>query len=321
MPAFVSGDDGQKIAWVEKALQLHEEVSRLRPDDDMFPSMSVAQCIHNLAATLQSANRPREAELYYHRAIEQMSKVAERHPEEPMCYLGLADSYCNLGLLHHGANRIGEAQADFERADSYFDWLMKLGSSPQRIAVSRSALALNWGNLYLETGQIQKATELYNRGTAWCENILSREPDLAPIRENALKLHGSKANIYDAQKRYAEAAEEWQSVAEFSQGPNRLLFRIQRCLSLAHAGDFVRSTTEASAILVEPACTQDILYNGACVFALSRKNEEAVELLSKLHNKGYFENPDHLRNLATDPDLDSIRMRADFSKLLNRPLK
>jgi hypothetical protein len=85
----------------------------------------------------------------------------------------------------------------------------------------------------------------------------------------------------------------------------------------------------------------DILYNGACVFALSstavlkdkklvqaeRENlaekysARALKLLEKANATGFFAAPSALENLKNYNDLDSLRSRQDFKTLLAELLK
>lgn len=95
-------------------------------------------------------------------------------------------------------------------------------------------------------------------------------------------------------------------------------YRILRALSLARGGDSLRATAEAQAIVADPACTPDMRYNVACVFALAGRSEKAIDLLSKLQNEGYFKNTDHRRALRTDSNLDSLRQRDDILRRLQK---
>lgn len=68
---------------------------------------------------------------------------------------------------------------------------------------------------------------------------------------------------------------------------------------------------------VWPKLPPDMLYNCACVFALSGRTEKAIAILKKLRDNGYFDKADNLNNLRTDKDLDSLRRRDDFVKLVS----
>jgi hypothetical protein len=45
--------------------------------------------------------------------------------------------------------------------------------------------------------------------------------------------------------------------------------RLERALALAHAGDHVRATKEANAVVSEHPASGDLVYNAACVYSLA----------------------------------------------------
>jgi hypothetical protein len=90
---------------------------------------------------------------------------------------------------------------------------------------------------------------------------------------------------------------------------------------LARAGDSARAAAEAEKLATEPGGSPDMLYNCACVFALTDRLDKAVALLSKLRSDGYFDKADNLKNLQTDTDLDSLRRRDDFLNLVTSATK
>ncbi len=313
------GDEQQRLEWIKKAVQMAEELYRLGPGDNAGHNiMLLGQCHHDLACTLHARNPSIEAEENYRQAIRLFTRMLEGFPEHDGCRLGLADSHCNLGLLYLSTHRLELAESALRRADALLEPLM---TRMVLARTSRSAVALNWGNLYLELGQIDKALASYDRGIEWCEAVLRSEANFTPARDRVWKLHGARAQVFDSQKRYAEAAVEWERAVKWAEGSMRLQLRMYRCISLARSGDSARAAAEADVLAAEPACPPDSLYNCACVVALSGRAEKAVALLIKLRNNGYFDDANRLKNLRTDPDFDSLRRRDDFLKLLNEAAK
>jgi serine/threonine protein kinase len=328
---LVSGDDRQRLAWGEKAVELGKELCRREPDDDQHHPTDLAQSHHDLAAQFQNRNRLREAEEHYQQAIRLYSAVLAKHPDHTGCKLGLADSYGNMGLLYHQTGRTGQAEREYQHADVLLEALMREAPNNYRVtaSASRSAVALNWGNLLIETGQLGPALSFYEHGIEWCESLLRKEPNYAPAREHALKLHGSKANVYEGLHRYAEAVPHWDRVVELADGPARMEYRLRRALALVRGGDHARATASAVALAAEPNCPPDSLYNVACVLSLAHPAvladktlsaaeqrvqaracaEKAVAVLKKLAGNGYFKNPANLNNLRSDADLNPLRQR------------
>jgi tetratricopeptide (TPR) repeat protein len=263
-------------------------------------------------------NRLPEAEDHYREAIRLMAQVVGRYPEQAEYKLGLAESYGNLGLLHHSRQRVEEAENAFQRADGLLAPLLGDGRPGFMAATSRSSVAINWGNLYLQRGQTDKALSSYDRGLRWSEDVLRQEPTYAPARDMVLKLHGSKALAYDAHQRFAEAATEWKRTIEFAKGSARLDYRMRRCVSLARGSDSTRAAEEVEALATDPGCSPDMLYNVACVFSLAHRADKAISVLHKLQLSGYFDKAENLNTLRADTDFDSLRQRDDFLKLIDR---
>jgi hypothetical protein len=145
--------------------------------------------------------------------------------------------------------------------------------------------------------------------------VLKKDRTYPGAQEMAFNLHGARAQTYEVLHRHAEAAAEWQRVVELAEGPARRNYRMLWCLALVRAGNSARAVAEAAALAAEPGCPPDMLYNAACVFALSGEGDKAVALLSRLRQSGYFDKGESLHNLLTDPDLDSLRKRKDFDQL------
>jgi hypothetical protein len=110
--------------------------------------------------------------------------------------------------------------------------------------------------------------------------------------------------------------------------------RLYRALSLARIGDHKRAATAAEMLAAAPAVN---LYNVACIYALAmpaarQDNKlpaderervaeqyaaQALASLAKANTAGHFKDPANLEQLRKDTDLDSLRSRDDFKKLLN----
>lgn len=114
---FFFGDDLQRnVVWVEKALALKEKQCRLDPSNKVELRIALGQTLHDMGSRLQEASRLGQAEKYVGRAIEIWTKVVAEHPEQTICKKGMADSYGNLALIYHSADRAQMAETAFERA-------------------------------------------------------------------------------------------------------------------------------------------------------------------------------------------------------------
>jgi len=318
--AAVTGDDEKQLASWEKVLALAEELCQLDPENDLERPTDLAQAHHLLASFLHAPprNRPSEAEPHYQRAIELMEHVIAKHPEQAGCRSGLADSYGNLGLLYSITGRPAHAEEMFRRADALLDTLMRDDPNHLIYPLSRASAAMNWGNLAVSAGRLDEGISRCERAIEWSETVLRKEPNLAMARSVVLHANGNLAIACENSGRFKAALPHWDRVIALSSGPEQLNYRFRRIQVRIKVGDFTQAAIEAEAIAAESNCSPDMLYNCACVLALSGHAEKAVTLLSKLRSGGYFEKAENLNNLRTDKDFDSLRRRDDFAKLVNR---
>lgn len=299
-----------------------EELCRLEPDEDLHHPIALAQCHNALGGHLCDEQKSyAEAEPHFRQAAELFARVIERHPERTGCRLGLASSYNNLGESFYGRRLLELAENAYRQADTLLEPLMGERSVEFAPEETRALVALNWGKVHLDRGKIDEALARFDRGIIWSEAVLQKEPRYAPARERARMLHASKAATYDKMKRFREAVVEWKRCLDLSEGAEHRAFRMQLGISLLRGGDIAHAVAEADAVVAEPSCPSYLLYNGACVFALAGRPEKAVALLGKLRSAGYFDQAENLKMLLTDPDLDSLRRREDFRKLLPAPTK
>jgi hypothetical protein len=105
---------------------------------------------------------------------------------------------------------------------------------------------------------------------------------------------------------------------------------------LAHLGQHDQATAEATKVLLEKSLDGYNLYNLACIFTVSsaaahkdvnlssaerdKQSEQyaarAVNLLTRAQTAGLFALAANVQNLKKDKDLDPLRSRTDYKKLV-----
>src|SRR5262249_12583152 len=117
---------------------------------------------------------------------------------------------------------------------------------------------------------------------------------------------------------------------------NLLYARLGRGLALAQLGDHARAAAEADDVAQAKDVTAGTFYNLACLHAqvsaaaskdaslpqaerdplAERHSLRAIELLARAQADGYFKAPARVAYLKKDPDLDPMRSRDDFKRLV-----
>jgi hypothetical protein len=105
---------------------------------------------------------------------------------------------------------------------------------------------------------------------------------------------------------------------------------------LTRAGDHARAAAEAGELAALPDATGDDLYFLARVYTMAMRPAQgdgrlpspererlaenyavqAMALLQRLQSQGYFKDANHAKALRTDEDLQQLRGREDFRRLL-----
>ncbi len=312
------------VSWCQKTLELRQEIVRRQPDD-AAAAANLAQGHLNLGVRLHLLHRRNEAEEQYLHAVDAAKKVVAERPDLIGCRTTLADAYINLGLSYHQTDRKDQRfkqrrrQADecFQEAETLLQRLMRDHPHHPEFFISYAAVCVNHGNLRYETEGIDSALKVFKCGTEAIEDLLRKDPTHPKAREHAFMLHAIRGQIREEQRRFADAVKEWNRVLELAKEADRPRYRMWRALSLLHDGDSDGAAAEAERLAAETKASPETLYNAACIYARSDRAEKAVVLLSKLRSNGYFDNADNLKTLQTDTDLDSLRRRDDFAKLLN----
>jgi tetratricopeptide (TPR) repeat protein len=135
--------------------------------------------------------------------------------------------------------------------------------------------------------------------------------------------HAGRALARDQMRQYADAVHDWDRAIELGPKEQQATFRIGRARSRLLAGQVAEAMAEIADLTkaAAPILDGSQNYNLACFFALAsgkitdKKQEygnRAMEWLQKAVKAGYTDAAQFKR----DTDLESIREREDFKKLI-----
>ena len=143
----------------------------------------------------------------------------------------------------------------------------------------------------------------------------------------------SRAIAYHRLRKFTEAIKDWDKAIELSQMAEQPHLRAARAASRAQAGQVAEAMAEVAEAAAEvaelaknPSADAHSWYNFACVYAIAsgisadKKQEysdRAMELLQKAVKAGWSDTA----HMAKDTDLDAIRRRDDFEKLIEELAK
>jgi serine/threonine-protein kinase len=305
------------------ARRLFEQLAKAHPEVTKYQA-DLAGTFNNLGVLQAESGRRDEAERSWGEARRLFEQLAQTHPEVTKYQVDLAGTYTSLGLLQHESGRRVEAERSYGEARRRYEQLAKAHPEVPEYQADLALTYNNLGNLQVDSGRAGAALDWYARAMEALQAALTIDPMHAKARRYLRNAHWSRAQALTRLARHAEAARDWGRVIDLVDGPLRPAFRLQLAVSLARAGDHAQAVAEASALAEAKDADATMVYNAACVGAQASaavKNDttladryaaRAVELLREAVAKG-FKDVEHLKK---DSDLDRLRGRDDFKKLV-----
>jgi tetratricopeptide (TPR) repeat protein len=323
---------------LRRALALAEGL--VREDPSSVPYLSAEADIRiTLGSFLWNHNKRAEAEDHYRRAVALYEDLRREQPEAASHRLVLAKAYLNLtNVLQNTKRSPHEFHA---RAEALLEQLHGERPEDNEIRESLAVLRVNWAYMQMAEGKREAALADLAKNVQMLEEALRREPSHAGLRDCLLRTHGVRGQVYEGQKRFAEAAAEYGRQVELSPSPEAADFRrLFLALAYARAGQHTRADQvledwKTRATLDAPPeqllhCSTVYCTNLAAVRSdsqlpsaerealVERYGSRAVAFLGKLHERGYFKDPSRAAALRTEEDFRLLHGRDDFKKLLEQ---
>jgi tetratricopeptide (TPR) repeat protein len=313
----------------------------------------LADTYHELALVQRFRNQPDDAlrwELKSLAAREELVKVA---PDDSATLDSLATSHYYIGVFQRDLGRPAEALRSLERAMTIEEAQVRihpLARYEEKLGGTYVVTAL----LQRETGNLQEAAKYYGTALEMYGRVVQANPSVTRYRQHLAVAHYDLGHLQRELKdldaavaSYDAARAQWERLAaEHTDIPLHRVWVdmaiLGRAMARATAGDHEGATAEAETVARRQAkgrpTTTDccIPADVADVYALAsaaasrdpklsalerqeraeRYAKRAVASLKEAAATGWFETPLHLNELRTDKELDSLRQRDDFQKLL-----
>jgi tetratricopeptide (TPR) repeat protein len=316
---------------------------------DDFPAVpdyrqELATTHNNLGILLQDTGHAREAEGEYRQALVLFQRLAEDFPASPVYGEGLAAGHNSLGIVFARSGRTPEAAGEFRQA---LDLYRQLADDFPAVPEYRRELARGHNNLGLmlrRTGRAQEAEEEYRRALALKQRLAHDFPavpdyqnEVAGSLVNLARLVGDRQDFVGARRLLEEALPYHRAALkanprhpayrDFYRNNAEMLADI-----LLHLGAHADAAAAADQLAERAVDPPNDLYNAACFLArcvpLAEKDgqlpatrqkelardyaDRALAVLRQAVEKGYKD----VANMEKDPDLNPLRQRDDFRRLL-----
>jgi eukaryotic-like serine/threonine-protein kinase len=277
---------------------------------------------HNSLGNLQSQlGQGVEAEKHYRKALGLEERLAAEFPTLPDYRHGVAVSHTSLGslLMHLGKRK--EAEDQYRKGLELREKLATEFPAVSEYRVQLGGNYCNLGTLVRDGGQPADSLGLFDKAIETLGTVARAEPRNVTARLFLRNSYWGRAVAHDRLKKYAEALKDWDQAIELSPKLEQLQLRAARATSRVNAGQVAEAVAEVAELRKQFGWNAGQLYNFARVYSIASAQvadkkqefaEAAMELLQKAVRFGW---KDHV-HITKDTDLDPLRARDDFQKLV-----
>lgn len=329
-------DLGRRSEAVEsfyRAIQIEDQLAAKYPEGPRY-RMEAASTRNNLGLVLRDLGQRLEAERAYREALPILQKLVTEFPQNREYRWILSAVSNNLGIVLASQGQRAEAEQSFRRALTNWEQLAAEAPGRPRYRLNVASSCLELGSLSRAQGQWTASLEWFQKATDLLAPLVAQEPKWIHARANLRSAHWGRAQALVGLGRHREAAEALNRALELAEGPERATLRLQRAFALLRSGQPPPAIAEVESLIQGDSVPATTLYDAACLLALASAQEKvsdstriahadrAVVLLRRAQALGLFGDANHRAHLKQDPDLDSLRHRPDFQKLvtdLERP--
>jgi serine/threonine protein kinase/Tfp pilus assembly protein PilF len=305
-----------------KALALQEKLATEYPAVPGY-RQDLAKSHYSLAFQLRNQRKRSQAEQHYRMALDLQEKLAAEYPDQPEYRLDLAKSHNGFGLLLAGMGKQLEAEQQHRMA---LDLQEKLAADFPAVPQYRIDLGgsyCNFGVLLYTRNRPSESVPWFEKAIRSLTAVHQQNPQLVVAKQYLRNSHTARARTYARLRQYAEAIKDWDKAIELTPPAEQPRYRAPRAMTYLRAGQVSQSVAEVAELTKSTNWKANQWYDFACVYAVASGKvadkkqeyaERAMELLQKAVKAGYSD----AAHMQKDSDLDSLRGRDDFKKLMQQ---
>jgi tetratricopeptide (TPR) repeat protein len=155
---------------------------------------------------------------------------------------------------------------------------------------------------------------------------LNKEPEDVEARRSLRDARAGRVRALSRLGHHADAVKECEEALAIDTALPRDSTHALRALTLGRQGQWAGALAEADKVSTSQKLSGTGLYDLACTYALNAAAEggrpaeaqaaRAVEMLGRARKAGFFDGATFVEKLKKDADLDPLRKRPEFQKLL-----
>ncbi|QJW94927.1 tetratricopeptide repeat protein [Frigoriglobus tundricola] len=254
------------------------------------------------------------------RALALRERLAADSPGAAEALRELAMTLANLAQLYVHTGDRAAADAHFRRALAHFEKLAADHPNTQSYQVELGNTYIGFGVFVYTGGGAAECLSWFDKAGQRLTAVHEKDPRHALAKRQLCNSYRARAIAYDRLERWREAVGAWDRAFELGTPEVQNQTRAGRAIALLHAGEISRAVADVEALRGTDGWTAEQLYNFACVCSVATKTLErkqeladrAMELLRAAVATGWND----VALTKQDTDLDPLRARDDFKKLL-----
>jgi serine/threonine protein kinase/tetratricopeptide (TPR) repeat protein len=327
----------------QQALAIQQKLAAAHPDMSAY-AFALANTYFCLGVMHRLADRPEKATASYEQARTLQTRLVQENPREAEYQFALAKTQRALGAVYSRLGWSPKAEAVLREALGVQERLLREFPDIPEYQENLASTHGNLADVHFNAGQHAQAEADFGRQLHILQKLARDHPDVPLYAARVGSSYSFLGSTAAAQGKL-DAALEWDDKAIealerfLERQPQSPLERAQlkdarifRATLLATRGDHARAFQEAEAMAGKEELNSGNLYNMACLYsrctAAASKDVKlppaertslqeqyaarAIEYLRRAVAKGYCNLPE----IKSDSDLDALRGREDFKKLV-----
>jgi eukaryotic-like serine/threonine-protein kinase len=303
-----------------KGLAIQEKLVAEFPTVPEYRRELACSC-NNLGRLLAGLRKLPEAEEQYRDALAILGNLAAEFAAMPEYQRDLASSHYNLGNVLAALGKQLEAEEQNRKALAIREKLVTEFPSVPEFRIDLGGSYCDFGALVGNRRQPGESLEWFERAIRTLTPVYEQDHRLVEARQFLRNSHWSRAYTYDRLLKFTEAIKDWDKAIELSPMEEKAGHRAARAASRLRAGQVAEAVAEVAELTKNDSWPAGSWYNFACVYSVAsgksavKKQEyadRAMELLRNAVKAGWRD----AAHMAKDTDLDPIRGREDFKKLI-----
>ena len=275
----------------------------------------------NLGLLLAGLGKRAEAEGQYREGLALREKLVADFPAVPAYRQDLADSHTYLGVLFTGLGKRAEAEEQHRRGLAVREELVADFPAVPEYRVNLGGSCCNFGALMRNGGKPADSLAWFRKAIDTLLPVHEKQPEGVRAKLFLSNSYWGRALAHDLLAKHADAVKDWDRAVELSEVSKHPILRVSRAASKLRAGQVAEAVAEAAELAEVAGSPGAMLYDLARVYAVASDKvadarqeyaDRAMELLHKAVRIGYK----NATRIEQDKDLDPIRGRDDFKKLL-----